>query len=226
MRNVRSHWTKGFAIFLSATMLWSATSLDARTFDFKEQSIYTEAFVEFVDLYRGASEQYKKQGPHAFVERVSPASASVAEKAYARKILGSLPTLPKLSSDSALLIVDATEMGAGVHTIEVSNIDDGMLIVDGSPVECDPLQKDVEYLSKKIEASLDRSTMKGASILHRMSLVPTAHASAGKAIAWTVIGMVGGLATKWVWDKWTNRESDNDKGLVENNATPANQKHQ
>ncbi len=207
---------KVFAAIVSLSVVSPVSVTQARIFDLKEQVIYTEAFSEFVQSYDKAHEVYKKQGPQAFVDTLMPGS-STDEKKYLKKALGSLPRLPKVTSDSALLIIDGTNLGAGIHTIEVSNIDDGMLIVDGNPVEFDPTKKDIESLSKKIESSLDRSTVK-TSMLEQVEMIimPSAHASAGKAAVWVVLGAVGGVATNWVWNKWKNRDSESQVPKLQN----------
>jgi len=192
----------------------------ARIFDLREQAIYTEAFEEFVTKYSRGHNLYKKLGPQAFVDSMLP-EAVESEKAFVKKVLSTLPKLPIVTSDSALLIVDASNLGAGVHTIEVSNIDDGMLIVDGTPIEIDPAKKDIEYLTKTIEAALDRTTVKSVSLREKFDnlLFPTAHASLGKAALWTVLGMTGAVAINWVWGKWKNRNTDGTSTMADGTAS-------
>jgi hypothetical protein len=209
------HFKKFFAFSLSLSMIFPISTLHARFFDLREQAIYSEAFVEFVDNYKHAEVVYHRQGPEAFINQLLPIDATKSDREYLRKVLGGLPQLPKLSSESALLIIDATHLGAGVHTIEVSNIDDGLLIVDGNPVEFDPATKDLESISKKIQASFDRSTMR-TSWLNSIEdmLLPKAQASVGKAALWVLLGALGGVATSWVWGKWKNRGTT-DRSLEE-----------
>lgn len=203
-------------------------AVQARTFDLREQSIYKQAFSEFVTQYRYAEQKYRDQGPEAFILALGYSPDSTSSQ-YLKKSLSSLPGLPKLSSEESLLIIDAMAMGAGVHTIEVSNVDEGLLIVDGKPLEFNPEKVDLEQLANKIEGALDKSTLRKISYFdHALSwMIPEAHAKKKHNLwVWAMLGAVGAVGVKWVWDTWKTRQDQNNPFAPEAPAfQPAKPKH-
>lgn len=196
-------WT--CASLVAISMIIETPLLQARTFDLREQSIYAEAFDGFVKNYVIATREYKLRGPQAFVDSMG-LNPSASEKPVLMQALGSLPELPKITSDQALLVIDAMALNAGTHTIEVSNIDEGMLIVDGVPVEIDLSKTNFEALAKKIESSFDRSTTK-VSFFEQVDRVlwPQAYAAKRNVVVWSLLGVLGALGVKFAWDKWNSR---------------------
>lgn len=205
---MKGQWTKSLALMTMVTFLAFVPGLQARPSELREQGIYAEAFRNFVKTYEGAADRYQRQGPDAFLQAMDVESPS-SDRDVLRKVLGSIPPLPKLSSDQALLIMDAMKMGVGVHTIEVSNVDDGLIIVDGNPVEFDPAKADLETIANKIEAGFDKTTVQQVSFWTPLQnlLIPQAHAAKRNVLVWGLMGALGAMGLKWAADAWGKRNN-------------------